>query len=170
MDLTRLFAELEGRLEAQIREESREEIGEFAEAELTSITLAARLRAQVDQTITVQSSAGETLTGIVRDVRAQALVLSTLRGDSIVHIEACASITPLGRAVPHSSQVESRLTFRHVLRQIARERMRVTVSAGQSFIVGYIVAVYRDHIDVRADTGVISVAICHIFAVTQTGI
>lgn len=170
MDLTRLFAELEGRLDAQIRAESREEIGEFSEGELGTIKLVDRLRAQVGHTVTVRSFFGETLTGVVRAVRPQTLMIGAASGDSIVHIHACVSVSPLGRAVPSSNRVESRLTFRHVLRQIARERMRVSVTIGNTFVGGFIVAVYGDHIDVRTDTGVVSVAIQHIFAVTQTGI
>lgn len=169
MDLTRLFAELEGRLDAQIREKSREEIGEFAEGELTSISLVDRIRARIGHTVTVQSSSGETLTGVVRVVRPHALVISTVRGDSVVHITACASITPLERAVPSTSGVQSRLTFRHVLRQLARERIRVHVMVGNAFVVGFIVAVYGDHIDIRTDTDVTTVALQHIFAVTQIG-
>lgn len=163
------MADLEGQFEARLQKGHREEISEFAEGELQTVNLASRIRARVGQLLTVRSSTGDVVSGTVHTVTDHWLLLDA-GGEEIIQLSCCASVEPLAHSAPSTSIVESGLKFTHVLRQIARRRIRVRVSLGHTVISGSIVAVYADHIDIRTETGVTSVATEWIFSVKSVAI
>lgn len=164
MDLSRILADLEGQFDAQLQRDHREEVGEFAEGELRTVSLTSRIRARIGQPLTVRSATGELVTGTVRAVTDHWLLLDS-GAEEIVQLCCCASVEPLAHSAPSASVIESGLTFSHVLRQIARRRIRVRMSLAGTVISGAIVAVYADHIDIRTETAVISVLTEQIFSV-----
>ncbi|MDO5728149.1 MAG: hypothetical protein Q4P71_00820 [Actinomycetaceae bacterium] len=169
MGLARILSALEGQFEAQLQEGLREEVSEFAEGELLSVSVAARIRARIGQSLTVRSLNGETVTGIVKAV-AEPWVLLEAGGEELIQLASCVSVEPLGHSAPSRSPLESRLTYAYVLRQIARRRIRVRISAGDLVTAGAIVGVYADHIDLRTDTGITSIMIAHIFSVRTVAV
>jgi len=126
-----LFADLEAQAEALERAERASEIDERARIKIAAIGLLDRLRAAVDTTLRLHCAGGLVLTGVLRRVGPDWLLLDEdANREVVVALAAVQGVSGLSRlsAVPDSATVlESRLGLRHVLRGIARDRPPVRI-------------------------------------------
>lgn len=126
-----LFADLEAQAQALDRAERAGEIEERTRIEVGALGLLDRLRAAVGVTLRLQCAGGLRLNGVLRRVGPDWLLLDEGDGrEVVVALAALYGVTGLSRlsAVPGSATaVESRLTLRHVLRGVARDRAPVRI-------------------------------------------
>jgi hypothetical protein len=126
-----LFADLEAQAEALERAERAGEVDERVRIEVGALGLLDRLRAAVDTPLRLHCAGGLALSGELRRVGPDWLLLEETSGrEALAPLAAVQGVTGLSRrsAVPDSaSLVESRLTLRHALRGIARDRSPVQI-------------------------------------------
>lgn len=126
-----LFADLEAQAEALERAERAGEVEERARIEVGSLGLLDRLRAAVGAPLRLQCAGALTLTGVLRRVGPDWLLLDEGGArEAVVALAAVYGLIGLSRlsAVPGSATtVESRLMLRHVLRGVARDRSPVRI-------------------------------------------
>lgn len=126
-----LFGDLEAQADMLERAERAAEVDERTRIEVAAGGLVDRLRAADGATPRVDLAGGLMLTGVVRRVGPDWLLLDEGSGrEAVVVLAAVHGIRGLSRlsAVPDSaSTVESRLALRHALRGIARDRWPVRV-------------------------------------------
>lgn len=126
-----LFADLEAQAGSLEHAERAAEVEERARIEVAAIGLVDRLRAAVDTPLRLQCAGALALTGVLRRVGPDWLLLDEGSGREVLATAAAVhGITGLSRlsAVPNSAAgVESRLTLRHALRGLARDRSPVRV-------------------------------------------
>ncbi len=126
-----LFADLEAQAEALEHAERAAEVEERVRIEVAAIGLVDRLRAAVDTPLRVQCAGALALTGVLRRVGPDWLLLDEGSGREVLTaVAAVHGVTGLSRvsAVPDSAPgVESRLSLRHALRGLARDRSPVRV-------------------------------------------
>jgi hypothetical protein len=124
-----LFADLESQADALEHAERAAEVDERTRIEVAALGLVDRLRAAVGTSLRLQCVGGPLLAGELRRVGPDWLLLDEGSGREVLApLAAVHGVTGLSRlsAVPDSaSLVESRLTLRHVLRGVARDRSPV---------------------------------------------
>jgi len=126
-----LFADLEAQAAALDRAERASEVTERARIKVGAIGLVDRLRPACDSTLRVYCAGALALTGVLRRVGPDWLLLDEDVGrEVVIALAAVQGVGGLSRlsAVPDSATtVESRLGLRHVLRGIARDRSPVRI-------------------------------------------
>jgi hypothetical protein len=148
-----LFADLEGQASQLLAAERGVEVEERARIEASQIGLIDRLRTAVGNPIMLRCRGGVTVSGSIRRVSLQWLLIAEDAGrEAVVPIAAIVSVSGLGRlsAVPNTmGQVESRLGIRHALRGIARDRSAVRILLADSIVIdGTVDRVGADFIEV----------------------
>jgi hypothetical protein len=152
-----LFADLEGQLAAREAAERDEVVAELTRAEQAAISFPDRWRAALGTAVTVGLADGEAVTGVVRRV-AEEWVLLDGRGASgrvehLVPLPAVAAVVGLGRhAVPSTARTDS-LGLGTVLRRLQRDRARVVVRTTGGPAVGRLARVGADHLDLEETDG-----------------
>jgi hypothetical protein len=120
-----LIADLEAQAEALERAERAAEVEERARIEVAALAMVDRLRAAVGVPLGLRCAGGLMLSGELRRVGPDWLLLDEGSGrEALAPLAGVHGVTGLSRlsAVPGSaSVVESRLTLRHALRAIARD-------------------------------------------------
>ncbi|KRE79886.1 hypothetical protein [Arthrobacter sp. Soil763] len=148
-----LFADLEAQLAAGGRLELEAEIGERARADAATVELADRLRGSVGLRIAVHLASGAVYEGTLSHAGSEWLVLDEERHQLLVPHTAVLRFAGLSRlAVAAGSAVRQRLGLSSALRELTRDRARVTVivsrgAAGESVLHGVIDRVGRDFLD-----------------------
>jgi hypothetical protein len=153
-----LFADLEAQYAAAEAAERRAAVGELVRGERATVTLADRVRAAVGRPVRlhVGDLPGErdaVVEGEVVDVGpgwvllAQPPVRQALV--PLAAVEAAPGLSDVVAAPP--GVVESRITFGHALRALARDRVQVRVVTASREVVGRFGRVGADHVDVVAD-------------------
>ena len=126
-----LFADLEAQAEALEHAERAAEVEERVRIEVAAIALIDRLRAAIDTPLRLQCAGALALNGVLRRVGPDWLLLDEGSGrEALAAVAAVHAVTGLSRvsAVPNTAAgVESRLTLRHALRGLARDRSPVRV-------------------------------------------
>ncbi len=153
MDLELFLTDLEGRFDAERREQADAVVAELADAERGSVTLAARLLACAGKDLTVLVRGGERASGPVRDVARTWVLLGTSGGASLVPLAAVVAVWPLGGGTVDEEAVANSVGVGHVLRELAGRRADVVVDHDAGVHQGKIHAVYQDHVDVEVRTG-----------------
>lgn len=124
-----LFGDLEAQWAALELAERAGEVAERTRVEIAAIGLGARLRAATGATLRIRLPAEQTLTGTLVRTGPDWLLLDEGGGrEALVALSAVLAVGGLGRlaAVPGSEgPVLARLTLRHALRGIARDRSAV---------------------------------------------
>ncbi len=126
-----LFGDLEAQADALEHAERAAEVDERTRIEVATLALVDRLRAAVGSPLRLQCAGALLLAGDVRRVGPDWVLLDEGGREDLVPLAAVLGISGLSRlsAVPNSSSpVESRLTLRHVLRGLARDRSAVQVA------------------------------------------
>jgi hypothetical protein len=127
-----LFGDLEAQADALDHAERAAEVDERTRIELAALAFVDRLRAAVGTPLRLRCPGALLLAGEVRRVGPDWILLDESSGrEVLVPLAAVLGVSGLSRlsAVPNSaSPVESRLTLRHVLRGLARDRSAVQVA------------------------------------------
>lgn len=152
MRWTRLFADLEARLDHEAAQERAGLVAELVRAEAGQLTLADRLRALPGTAVSVRTCDGDATVGTVARIAAQWVLLTSPAGgrerEVLVPLAAIDALTGLGpRATAPRDDVASRLTLAHVLRGLARDRAVVDVRTRSGAYAGVIERVGPDHLD-----------------------
>lgn len=148
-----LFADLQGQLEAEHRDEEESRIVDLAELEMGRTALADRLRGAVGRRVTLRLVDGTERAGEVVDAAEQWVLLQAAERRCVVPTGAVAAAWPLGGPAPRPGLVESRLGIAHVLRAIAREGATVRVRFAGTTVTGRITRVGADHLDCDSGDG-----------------
>lgn len=124
-----LFADLEAQAAAQETRERAAEVGERARGEIGNLSLGARLRASVGESILVRMSGGLELAGrIVEAGPDWTLLAEQPPREAVVANGHIIGLRGLARhADPSVGLVEARLQLRNTLRAIARDRSPVRI-------------------------------------------
>jgi hypothetical protein len=126
-----LFADLEAQAAALEHAERAAEVDTHTRGEVGRLQVRDRLRAAVDTPLRLRLLGGTQLSGVLRRVGPDWLLLDEGQGrEAVVPGAALVTVRGLGRysAVPGSaSVVESRLGLRAALRGIARDRSTVRI-------------------------------------------
>lgn len=126
-----LFEDLEAQAAALATAERAAEIDERTRLELGSVAVADRLRAAIGGRVAARLPAGLTVRGTVERVGPDWLLLAEDTGwEALMPLGAVLGVRGVGRqAAPPDAMtvVEARLTFRHALRGVARDRSAVRI-------------------------------------------
>jgi hypothetical protein len=144
----RLFGDLEAVLESEDQAAFDADVADRARAEQAALTLADRLAGQVGGAVTCRLVEGEPVSGTVREVGAQWLMLDT-PGPLLVPLAAVVAVSGLSRAAsPADGALLRRLPLTVVLRGLARDRATVRIRLrGGVGAEGTIDRVAVDHLD-----------------------
>ena len=139
----RLFADIE------VRAADDGDLAELVEAERVSVTLQDRLRAAAGGQLAVRAG-GVDIAGTLADVGLDWVRIHRSDGDVLVPLVAITWLSALGASKPVDG-IEQRLNS--LLRAIARTGAVVVCATGGDEVVGRILAVASDHLELRTDTG-----------------
>lgn len=151
---SRLFADLEGRLEAERAAELAAEVAERTRIEVGKTVLTDRLRAAVGRRVVITTVAGTPYRAQIDAVGPDWLVVVDDRQDErLIALTSLAAIgqLPSALAPPYDEaerRIAHRLDLRHALRGIARDRATVRVVTGAAVVSGTIDRVGADFIDI----------------------
>jgi hypothetical protein len=150
-----LFEDLAAQLAAAERAEVTDAVADLTRAEHATMTLAERLRATAGA-VTLELHDGSRVTGHVREVAAEWLLLGEGNRQHLVPLRAVAAATGVGRfARPVDGARSGRLGLGHVLRALMRDRLPVQVRTTAGVHPGWIARVGKDHLDVETGPGVL---------------
>ncbi|HEY2042683.1 MAG TPA: hypothetical protein VGH11_08405 [Jatrophihabitans sp.] len=134
-----LFADLEAQASQLAAAARGAEVEERGRIEVGTIGLVDRLRPALGAAITLRCRAGVTVTGCIRRVNLQWLLIAEDGGrEALVPIAAIVAVSGLGRlsAVPNTmGPVESKLGITHALRGVARDRSAVRMLLADSTVL-----------------------------------
>lgn len=147
MDWEALLADVESRFEAERRAELVAHSVELAEAESASVAVGDRLRAAVGSRLHLRTRAGVPVEGVL--LRAEPAYALLDEGDglrAIVPVGAIATLAALPGPAP--ADRGHRPGMGALLRELARRGVRVRLILAAGEVVGRIVRVGSDHLDV----------------------
>ena len=148
MNWDSLLADLESRFEAERRADLAAQSADLAEAEAASIRVGDRLRGAQGRSVSLRTRSGTHVDG--RLVRAEDAFVLVDEGEgiqAIVPVGSLAVAAPLPGPAP---RVEGRRspTLQSMLRELARAGARVRVILHVGEVVGRVVRVGADYLDV----------------------
>ncbi|WP_062380306.1 hypothetical protein [Demequina pelophila] len=161
----RLFADLEGSLEAEERRDFAAEVAERAQAERASLELASRLAAMVGQQTTFTTRAGRLVSGTLTEVAQDWVLLASHRNETLVPIAAIAAVHGLEQRAAALTAVERRMRIGTALRALADAGAHARVETDGGRWDGVIEAVGADHLDLDTVGGRVTLTIGSIVAV-----
>ncbi len=123
----RLFADLEAQLEGELRRDLDAEVADRTRRELAQVDLGARLSAQVGSSLTLTIRTGAVLSGDLRDIGADWLLLESGRGEALVPLGAVIGFSELGTRA-RGDRTARRFGFGYAARLLARDRAAVQVT------------------------------------------
>nr|WP_228069900.1 Fis family transcriptional regulator [Actinomyces bowdenii] len=124
---------------------------EMAEAEVASVALIDRLRGAIGRPLHLWTRSGLPVQGTVVRVDPSYILIDEGAGvEAIVPMAGIATLFPLPGPTP-SGDTRTRPTLGAVLREIARRGARVRLVLASGDVVGRIVRVGADHLDVVLD-------------------
>ncbi len=142
-----LFDDLEAQLASAEQQLLDGEIAERVRIETGTVTLLDRARARLGHQLRLWV-AGSALTGVLRDVGADYLLLAAPSGPLLVPVGAVDAVSGLGRQVrAEQSVVRRRLGLREALRALARDRAPVRLLTRSGELAGLLSRVGADHVD-----------------------
>ncbi|WP_146135440.1 hypothetical protein [Antricoccus suffuscus] len=154
MRWTRLFADLESRLDAERDADLTAEVAERTRIEVGKVALVDRLRAAVGRRVVITTVAGTPYAAQVEAIGPDWLVVvDDWQDERLISLSSVAAIgqLPTAIAAPYDEarrQIAARLDLRHALRGIARDRSAVRVTTiGAVTMSGTIDRVGADFID-----------------------
>lgn len=147
-----LFGDLEGQAASLDSLRQAGEVAEVTRAEQAAISLVERLREVVGAAIKVELRDGEMLSGQLRRVAEQWLLLdgNSLRGhvEHLIPLPAVSAVSPLTRRAHPSVRVTDSLGLGSALRGLQRDRAAVVLSTSGGQVSGRLSRVGKDHVDV----------------------
>ncbi len=143
-----LFQDFEAQLDAADRADLSARSSELTRAEAGSVHLADRFRAAQGRQIRLRLRNGADVTGVIDEVAAAWLLVSTQHGAVLIPTHAIDVVQQLSaRAMSERSGVLARLGLGHTLRALARDRAIVRVALLSGGFTGRIEQVGRDHLE-----------------------
>ena len=140
MDWDLMLADLESSFDAERRADLVAQSAELAEAEHASIEVVDRLRGSVGRLIHLRTRGGVPVDGVVTRVEPAYILVDEGEGlQAIVPLAAVATMAVLAGPAPRDD------------REIARRGARVRLVLGSGEVVGRLVRVGSDHVDVALD-------------------
>ncbi len=152
-----VFADLQAQFRAAQESESLAVVGELAEAEIASTTLADRWRAALGRELTLRLADGTDRQGTVRDVAQSWLVLAHANRRSLIPAHAVVWVRGLGPSAPPATAVERALSLGHVFRAMAAQELEIVLHTSAGAYRGRLARVAADHCDIASTAGIISV-------------
>lgn len=156
MPWERLLADLTAQLEQAERDEDVRSAADRVRVEHGAIPLLDRLRAGVGSAVTVRTSGGSGVRGVVAAAGPDWVTLTDDTGAVVVPAGAIAGVAGLrGSVVPLEalSPVRRRLDLRSVLRQLVADGTSVAVVAAGREVRGQVTRVGQDYVEVASDDG-----------------
>lgn len=145
-----LFEDLEGQAQSLERLELDSEIADRTRAEIATVRLINRLRAQVGQPVVLVLAGVGELRGQLQRVGSDWLLVETSR-ETVIPLDAVVmlkDLTPMALSEEGVDLISSRLSLRAVLRAVARDRSPVVVRLiGGGSITGTLERVGADFVD-----------------------
>ena len=150
MDWDAMLADLESSFDAERRADLVAQSAELAEAEHASIEVVDRLRGSVGRSIHVRTRSGVPVDGVVSRVEPSYVLIDEGEGlQAVVPVGAVATVVSLAGPAPRDGRRRPTLTA--LMREIARRGARVRLVMGFGEVVGRLVRVGADHVDVAVD-------------------
>ena len=149
MDWDAMIADLESSFDAERRADLVAQSVELAEAEHASIELVDRLRGSVGRLIHLRTRGGVPVDGVACRVEPSYLVDEGEGLQAVVPVSAVATVMSLAGPAPRDGRRRPTLTA--LMREIARRGARVRLVLGSGEVVGRLVRVGADHVDVAVD-------------------
>ncbi|MCL3778643.1 MULTISPECIES: Fis family transcriptional regulator [unclassified Actinomyces] len=150
MEWDSLLEDLENRFDTERRAGIAAESADLAEAETASVRLVDRLRAAVGRQVHLRTTGGHRVDGRLMSVMEDSVVVDEGEAlQALVPVARLAVVHPLpGPAPSHGSR---RAGLAAALRSLARQGARVRLLLGVTEVVGRLVRVAADHVDVVTD-------------------
>ena len=150
MDWDLMLADLESSFDAERRADLVAQSAELAEAEHASIEAVDRLRGSAGRPVHLRTRCGVPVDGVVSRVEPAYVLVEEGAGlQAIVPLTAVATTTALAGPAPRDSRRHP--TLGALLREMARRGVRVRLVLGSGEVVGRLVRVGSDHVDVVLD-------------------
>ena len=150
MDWDVMLSDLESSFDAERRADLVAQSAELAEAEHASIEAVDRLRGSVGRPVHLRTRGGMPVDGVVTRVEPAYVLVDEGEGlQAIVPLAAVAMV--MGLAGPAPRDARRRPALGALLREIARRGVRVRLVVGTGEVVGRLIRVGADHIDVALD-------------------
>lgn len=153
MEWDSLLEDLENRFDSERRAEIAAQSADLAEAEIASVRLIDRLRGAVGREVHLRTASGHQIDGLLERVMSDAVIVN--EGDALralVPVGAIAVVQPLPGPAPTLGGGSPGLSS--ALRALARQGLRVRLQLGVVEVVGRLVRVAADHLDVVVDAEV----------------
>lgn len=145
----RLFEDLDAQLESEVRQERETEVADRTRHERAQVDVQARLLASVDASPLTMRLSGRSMTGTIRDVGPDWVLLETARGAAaLVLSRAIRVVTGAAPGVVIPSVVARRFALGSALRGISRDRSVVEIVGDGLRLVGTIDVVGSDHVEI----------------------
>ena len=150
MDWDAMIADLESSFDAERRADLVAQSVELAEAEHASIELVDRLRGSVGRLIHLRTRGGVPVDGVACRVEPSYVLVDEGDGlQAVVPVSAVATVVSLAGPAPRDGRRRPTLTA--LMREIARRGARVRLMLSSGEVVGRLVRVGADHVDVAVD-------------------
>ncbi|MDN5795572.1 MAG: hypothetical protein L0H79_07440 [Intrasporangium sp.] len=144
----RLFEDLDAQVESDVIRQREAEVADRTRHERAQIDIQSRLLASVGTSPVTVRFVSRSLTGVVRDVGPDWMLLETAgRRSALVATAAVASIVGAARGVVEPSVVARRFGLGSALRAVSRDRSAVELVAAGVPLVGTIDVVGSDHLE-----------------------
>ena len=145
-----MLSDLESSFDAERRADLVAQSVELAEAEHASIELVDRLRGSVGRLIHLRTRGGVPVDGVACRVEPSYVLVDEGEGlQAVVPVGAVATVVSLAGPAPRDGRRRPTLTA--LMREIARRGARVRLVLGSGEVVGRLVRVGADHVDVAVD-------------------
>ncbi len=145
----RLFEDLDGQIESDVLREREAEVADRTRRERAQIDIQSRLLASVGAPPVTVRLANRTLTGVVRDVGPDWVLLETEGQRALLVVTAAVgSLVGVVRGAVQPSAVARRFGLGAALRAISRDRSVVELVAAATALVGTIDVVGSDHLEI----------------------
>ena len=150
MDWDVMIADLESSFDAERRADLVAQSVELAEAEHASIEVVDRLRGSVGRLIHLRTRSGVPVDGVVCRVEPSYVLVDEGEGlQAVVPVGAVATVMSLAGPAPRDGRRRPTLTA--LMREVARRGARMRMVMGSGEVVGRLVRVGADHVDVAVD-------------------
>ena len=146
-----MLSDLESSFDAERRADLVAQSAELAEAEHASIEVVDRLRGTVGRPIHLRTRSGAPVDGVLTRVEPAYVLVDEGEGlQAIVPLAAVTMVATLAGPAPRDDR--RRPTLGALLREVARRGVRVRLIAGAGEVVGRLIRVGADHVDIALDS------------------
>ena len=146
-----MLSDLESSFDAERRADLVAQSAELAEAEHASIEVVDRLRGTAGRLIHLRTRSGAPVDGVLTRVEPAYVLVDEGEGlQAIVPLAAVTTVATLAGPAPRDDR--RRPTLGALLREIARRGVRVRLIAGAGEVVGRLIRVGADHVDIALDS------------------